>query len=414
MSSTLAGDPPQVPALASRRVDQRFLPAVFITNLGNNIQLIASSLLIFKDSGTTLSVGWVYILVALPQMLLAVPLGRLADRFDRRKLCVTADVLSALTAAALPVWLLLGGTGTSAVYAVNLGLAVMAALFMPASLALMKERVPQERLGGFNINYEFAYQGGTMLSGVLGGIAVQFVGATPLFVFNAATFAASAVLIFSLGRRPERPEPDEWDRREAVTQAAPATPGPVLRLAVLYSIGSIIVTVANTLLLVVVVRRFHHGAATLGIADALACVGILIGIWIYKRVKDRFDYRLLIGVGYGVCAGLAFIQPQAIWTLLPGVFLAGLTFVFGRLPARSELMRHVPESRTGRVFGAANCFGLAVSVVLTVIVSAISDHHSVVLGYAALATVGTLATIAVIGSLYARPAAVRFHERRTR
>ncbi|MQY35021.1 hypothetical protein SRB17_29930 [Streptomyces sp. RB17] len=417
MTTLLAGTPPQEAGAAWRRTERLLLPAVFVTNLGNNIQLIASSLLIYKDSGTTLSVGWVYVLVALPQVLLSVLFGRWADKFDRRTLCVTTDVLSTLTAAFLPLWLVLGGTSTAAAYGVNLVLAVLSALFMPASMALMKERVPAERLGPFNANYEFAFQGGTMLSGVAGGFAVQFFGATPLFFFNAATFAVSAVLLFSLGRRPATEpapaaagtaEPDPETPETEATAPAEALPrGPVARLAALFSIGSVIVTVANTLLLVVVVDRFHQGAATLGIADALACTGILIGIAVYKRLQEKADYRLLILVGYGVCAGLAFVQPLALWTLLPGVFLAGLTFVFGRLPARTELMRNIPDNRAGRVFGAANGAGLAVSLVLTLVVAYICDHYGVVRGYATLAAFGTLATVAVVGSLYARPHSLR-------
>ncbi|MBT2396906.1 MFS transporter [Streptomyces sp. ISL-100] len=426
MTTMLAGAPPHgARPAAYRRTERLLLPAVFVTNLGNNIQLIASSLLIYKDLGTTLSVGWVYVLVALPQVLLSVLFGRWADRFDRRTLCVVTDILSTLTAAFLPLWLLFGGDGSSAAYGVNLVLAVLSALFMPASLALVKERVPEERLGNFNANYEFAFQGGTMLSGVLGGFAVQFFGATPLFLFNALTFAASALLLFSLGRKPaatatagaaaEREptdgsstgsaEPATETVPEPATPAAPA--GPVLRLGLLFSVGSVIVTVANTLLLVVVIDRFHKGAATLGIADALACTGMLAGIALYKRIKDRVDYRLLILAGYGICAGLAFIQPYALATLLPGVFLAGMTFVFGRLPSRTELMRNVADERSGRVFGAANGFGLALSLVLTLVVAYVCDRFGIIQGYATLAAFGTLATVVCVGSLYVRPHSLR-------
>lgn len=424
MTTSLSGTAPD---RATLRTERLFLPAVFVTNLGNNIQLIAASLLVYKTSGTTLSVGWIYVLVAAPQVALSVLFGRWADRFDRRKLCVTADVLSALTALFLPVWLLFGRDGSGAAYAVSLVLAVLSALFMPASLALMKERAHPDHLGKFNANYEIAFQGGSMLSGVLGGFAIQFFGANPLFFFNAATFVASAVLLYSLGNKPataagtetaEAPAPVGSAESVGLTEPAtagdaadpapaPAAPGPVLRLGLLFSVGSVIVTVANTLLLVAVVERFHHGAGTLGVADALAGIGMLGAVVCFKRLKDRVDYRMLILLGYGGCAALAFVQPIAMWTLLPGILLGGFTFAFGRLPARTELMRAVSGERSGRVFGAANGFGLGLSVVLTILVAYVCDTYGILQGYATLGAFGVLATVAVIISLYLRPNSLR-------
>ncbi|MFI5631023.1 MFS transporter [Streptomyces sp. NPDC051664] len=422
MTTSLSG---VAPDRASLRAERLFLPAVFVTNLGNNIQLIAASLLVYKTSGTTLSVGWIYVLVAAPQVALSVLFGRWADRFDRRKLCVTADVLSALTALFLPVWLLFGKDGSNAAYVVSLILAVLSALFMPASLALMKERAHPDRLGSFNANYEIAFQGGSMLSGVLGGFAIQFFGTKPLFFFNAATFIASAVLLFMLGSKPRTApatadtadtadtdpvEPAGTDQaadRAAAVVPAPATRGPIVRLGLLFSIGSVIVTVANTLLLVAVVDRFKQGAGTLGIADALAGIGMLGAVFCFKRLKDRVDYRLLILLGYGGCAALAFVQPIAMWTLLPGIFLGGFTFAFGRLPARTELMRTVSGERSGRVFGAANGFGLAMSVVLTILVAHVCDTYGILQGYSTLGAFGVLTTVAVIVSLYLRPNSIR-------
>ncbi|MFJ7944781.1 MFS transporter [Streptomyces sp. NPDC096354] len=416
MTTSLSGVAPDRAALRAERL---FLPAVFVTNLGNNIQLIAASLLVYKTSGTTLSVGWIYVLVAAPQVALSVLFGRWADRFDRRKLCVTADVLSALTALFLPVWLLFGKDGSSAAYVVSLILAVLSALFMPASLALMKERAHPDRLGSFNANYEIAFQGGSMLSGVLGGFAIQLFGTKPLFFFNAATFIASAVLLFMLGSKPrtapgtadtDPAEPagtEDGAGRAPAVATAPTTRGPIVRLGLLFSIGSVIVTVANTLLLVAVVDRFKQGAGTLGIADALAGIGMLGAVFCFKRLKDRVDYRLLILLGYGGCAALAFVQPIAMWTLLPGIFLGGFTFAFGRLPARTELMRTVSGERSGRVFGAANGFGLAMSVVLTILVAHVCDTYGILQGYSTLGAFGVLATVAVIVSLYLRPNSIR-------
>jgi MFS family permease len=398
---------------AAGRPERLFVSATFTTMLGNNIQLIATSLLVYKTAGTALSVGWVFILTAIPQALFSAVFGRIADRVDRRTLCLVADVGSALTAAAFPVAIVFGANASDAGYVVTFILAVFASIFMPASNALFKERLPKERLGNFNSNYEVAYQGGALLSGAVGGVVVQLVGLTPLFYFNAATFIGSALCILAVGRRPIAAARAGTTPGTAAEAAAPAEPAatthpepaapvdrrPILRLTMLYAVGTVLITVENTLLLVLIVHRFREGAGLLGVADALAGIGMLVAATLYKKIKGRADYRYLITAGFVSCAVLIALQPIAVWTLLPCILLAGVSFGLGRVPARTEIMRAVDPDRVGRTFGAANAFGLAASVVATVVVSTIVGHHGVVPGFLTLTLIGGVPALAIGVSL---------------
>jgi MFS family permease len=408
----------------SGRPERLFVSATFITMLGNNIQLIATSLLVYRTAGSALAVGWVFILTAIPQALFSALFGRIADHVDRRRLCLVADLGSALTAVALPVAIVFGASPSGAGYVISFILALFASIFMPASNALFKERLPRERLGHFSSNYEIGYQGGALLSGVLGGFVAQLVGVTPLFYFNAATFVGSAVCILAVGRRAAaagasatpaaQAAAEAADAAEAAAEAAaPAEPAatthpepgapdgrrPILRLALLYAVGTVLITVENTLLLVAIVHRFHEGAALLGVTDALAGIGMLAAATLYKKIKDRADYRYLITAVFLSCAVLTAIQPIAVWTLLPCILLCGVSFGLGRVPARTEIMRAVDPDRAGRTFGAANAFGLAASVAATVVVATIVGHHGVVPGFLTLALIGGVPVVVIGVSL---------------
>jgi MFS family permease len=388
--------PTQIPFSTRRittasRPERLFISATFITNLGNNIQLIATSLLVYKLAGTALAVGWVFILTAIPQVLLSAVFGRLADRFDRRRLCLIADTGSALAALALPIVILLKANASDAGYVISFVLALFASIFMPASNALFKERLPIDRMGHFSANYEIAFQGGSLMSGVVGGLVAQLVGLTPLFYFNAATFIGSAVCILAVGRRPLAaiPAGTAGATGSAPDAGRPAPPAPVirrpiLRLAVLYGTGTVLITVVNTLLLVCIVFRFHQGAGLLGVVDAMAGIGMMCAAALYRRIKDRFDYRFLIMAGWLICVPLTTIEPIAIWVMVPCILVASTGFGMARVPARAELMRGVEHSRVGRTFGMINAAGLAASVAATVVVALIVGHHDVVPGFLAL------------------------------
>src|SRR2546423_11407394 len=92
-------------ASATRRAERLLVPAAFVTALGNNVQLIAGALLMIRSGKTMLAVGLLFIAVAAPQAVLSPWFGRVADRYDRRRLWIGCDLGSALPALALPVWL---------------------------------------------------------------------------------------------------------------------------------------------------------------------------------------------------------------------------------------------------------------------------------------------------------------------
>ena len=187
--------PPPVHSVRQKRskpAERLLLPAAFITTAGNAFQITAAAILVFRAGQNTLSVGWLFIAVSIPQVALSVLFGRLTDRIDRRTLCITADLISAATAFALPVWLWMHQSTTLGSYLCNLLLACSATLFMPASNALVKERIRDDLLVKYNARYEMATNAGMLMASSLAGFLVVMFGATPLFVFNSGTFVASA------------------------------------------------------------------------------------------------------------------------------------------------------------------------------------------------------------------------------
>jgi MFS family permease len=388
----MSGKSRTIVPVTTERTQRLLLPAVFITSLGNNIQLIAAALLMVRAQGSLLDVGWLFIAVAVPQAVLSPLFGRVADRFDRRALWVGSDLLSAVVAVAPAMGLALGWPRGAVVYGSNFALAVTAALFVPVSAALIKERVPAGRLRRFNAHYEMALQSGMLLSAAVGGLALQFFGPAPLFLFNAATFLASAVLVLATGRGP---------RRGASAVAAPvpvaqagAARAPLGPLIMLYAQGSVVVTVFNALMPVLVIAELHRGAAVVGVVDALGGTGFLLAAAAYRRTGARLGDLRLAFSGFLLCNVLFALQPRFGVTGLLLLVPAG-AFVFGqaRIASRTLLMASVDEGRVGRAFGAANAYGLAATVAVMLGTSAVTARAGVVTGFAAVAAVSAAASV---------------------
>ncbi len=361
----------------SRLAERLLVPAGFITTAGNAFQITAAAILVFHAEQTTLAVGWLFIAVSIPQVALALLFGKLVDRVDRRMLCVAADLVSATTAFALPVWLWIGGPANLGSYIANFLLACTTALFMPASNGLIKERIRDERLGKFNSHFEMASNTGMLLASSLAGFLVIWFGATPLFIFNSLTFIASAILVYAIGRKPAKASATTEATSDASSPVVAPVHQPVKRLALLYANGNIGLMVANVILTTLILQTFDQGAWMIGVVDALAGVGFIVGAALYGKVSKRFkgiNLAVLGTLGNLICLS---IQPLHYIALMAAIPFAGFCFAQGRIAARTLLMRASPEERVGRIFGGTQAVGLGLGVGATVGLSALADATTV-------------------------------------
>jgi MFS family permease len=391
----------------TRRAERYLIPATFVTTVGNAFQITAAAILVFRATHTALGVGWLFIAAAIPQVVLSLPFGQLADRYDRRMLCVVADVASAAIAIALPIWIWSGGSKNVGTYAVTFLLACLTALFLPASSALIKERIRDERIGTFNARYEMATQAGILMASSAAGFMVQFFGATPLFIINAATFVVSALCSIAIGPR-YATAPDEAEAAEAATAeagagatAAPAAGrkplgGLVVRLAVIYGSGQVMVVLANSLLTVLILQTFKAGPGFVGAVDAVIGLAFMTGAAMYARTSPHIRLPYLAIGGYLVACAMQFVLPISLIALMLCIPVTGFCFAQGRIATRTLLMKAVPVERSGFVFGATQAFGLTYSVAATIGLTALSDHTAVRYGFYGLAML-VAATVLVAG-----------------
>jgi MFS family permease len=388
----------------TRRAERLLVPAAFVTALGNNVQLIAGALLMIRSDRTMLSVGLLFVAVAVPQAVLSPYFGRLADRYDRRRLWIGCDATSAVLALTLPVWLTLGGAKGPGVYAANFALAVVAALFFPASNAMIKERVRPSQVRRFTANYEMATQAGMLLSATVGGLLVQRLGASPLLVFNAGTFVVSALLVGSVGKVPREVEPEAETVATAqiVFGAASSDSAgnatrqvPLVRLILLYAQGSVVVTVFNALLPKLVMGEWGRGAGLFGAVDAIGSLGFLAATAFYKVVGRRFGDLPIAVAGFLACNTVFVLQPQfGPGFLAAGVAIGAFTFGTARIASRTLVMTNVDAANVGRAFGLANGVGLAATVVVMLGVAELTDYTDTRWGFAATAAVSVTAALA--------------------
>src|ERR1051326_4965588 len=69
--------------------------------IGQQMQSVSVGWELYERTNSAMALGWVGLIQALPVILLALPAGHLADRFDRRRIVMLTQVVVAFTSLAL-------------------------------------------------------------------------------------------------------------------------------------------------------------------------------------------------------------------------------------------------------------------------------------------------------------------------
>ncbi|MCB0144246.1 MAG: MFS transporter, partial [Caldilineaceae bacterium] len=145
----------------------------FIAMLGTRIQSIAIGWDMYQRTGEALSLGLVGLAQALPTMLLALPSGYLADRFDRPRLVMISLVAMTCTSLGLAALSYAGGSN----FWMYVLLALDASAVMigrPARVALLPQLVPKEVFPNAVTWNTSMMQISGVLGPALGGIVIVY------------------------------------------------------------------------------------------------------------------------------------------------------------------------------------------------------------------------------------------------
>src|SRR5436190_14299833 len=96
------GSEPRQPLFANRNF-RLFFTGQLISNTGTWLQNVAQGVLVLRLTDSSLMVGVTNAALFVPVLLLALFGGRLADRFDRRRLLVATQILALCATGTLAV-----------------------------------------------------------------------------------------------------------------------------------------------------------------------------------------------------------------------------------------------------------------------------------------------------------------------
>jgi predicted MFS family arabinose efflux permease len=331
----------------------RLAVARFISVGGSMAAYTALIDLIFRRAHGSTVVLSLTVLLTMGAVGVFSPIGGLvADRWDRRRAMIASDLVGGALFLALafvgPVWLIL---------TVALLTAAAAAPFGAGSTAAIPNLVQDEALiARANARLWIGTTLGITLGPAIGGLLADRVGAGPVFVLNAVSFAGSAALVWSI-RAPFHGVADN-EAEHAGARGILAGFRYLRRDRV-----QLVLTVAWMILLLgigmaIVADRplaaaFSAGSIGFGVMLGLYGIGAVVGSWLASRLTAATEPTALV-TGFAVAgvAGIGIWQARAFWIVLACNLVWGVGDAVTRVAKVGILQRRTPDAIRGRVVGA--------------------------------------------------------------
>jgi MFS family permease len=352
---------PGVPAVLREEPQYRLLfGSQVLSILGDRVTSIALPFAVLSVGGGVGDVALTSAAQFLPFVLLALPAGVWADRWDRRRILITSDVVRMVTQAVAAVLLLSDTARVAHLVVLAAVFGAADAFFAPAFSGLLPTTVapvniqPADALSGLTFSL------GNVVGPVLAGLLIAYAGGPgSALVLDAVSFAVSVVLLLPLRPRLVSEALTEEDPTATTTSF-----GASLRegwgevrsrswvVGFLGGFSAYHVVVLPSIFVVgpVLMQQEYDGARSWALVTALFGVGNILGDLLLLRWRPAHALRAGALMLIGSSCQAAIIGSHlpdwgiGVLELLTGICVTGMFTLW-----ETSLGEHIPSAALSRV-----------------------------------------------------------------
>jgi MFS family permease len=378
--------------------------AQLLSVVGDQLARVALTVLVYERTRSALLASITFVVSIVPTFFGGVTLAWLADRFPRRRVMITCDIAR----CALVLVMTLPGLSLPSLVVLLFVVTLVGAPFTAARAAIYPDVLTGDRYVMGTAVTLTTYQFAQVLGFAAGGTEVAFFGTRTSLVIDAATFAASAIIVWAWVR--PRAAPAKADRGHDLPRLAGIVAGarlvlarPALRWPLLFGLLAAFYAAPEG-----VAAPLAHdvggGAAAVGVILAANALGQCCGaIMLSRFAASPTRLRVMGPLAVAACGVLVlfFAQPDLIGCLL--ILVASGLCASYQLAANAAFVQAAPQQQRSQAFGLAQG-ALSLSQGTAMIVAgAAAQHHAPARVIAVFGAVGAVVAMAV--------AAGRAHDR---
>lgn len=329
----------------------------FFSMLGTRIQSVAIGWDMYQRTGEPLALGYVGLVQAAPTMLLALPAGYLADKYNRPRLVMISLLAMTVTSLGL-AGLSLSGGPVSMMYLFLFLDAVAVMLGRPARVALLPQLVPTRVFANAVTWNTSLMQISGVLGPALGGFVIAVLDVPVAYIAAAVTSFGFALLLRRLNFQSEGPKAGSVSIQNLLAGIEFVRKTRIILAMITLDLFAVLLGGAVYLLPIFAEDILQVGASGFGWLRAAPAAGAfcMAIFMVYMPPMKRAGRALLLNVaGFGV-ATIFFGFSKSFWFSFAMLFLTG-AFDNVSMVIRQTLQQLLtPDQMRGRVSAVSSIF----------------------------------------------------------
>lgn len=348
----------------ARNRDFRLLQAGrLLSGAGSEATTIAYPLLVLATTGSATKAGIVMFARLVPAALLALPAGLAADRWNRKRLMIGADVVRGLAVASLGAVIVLDRLAFWHVAVVALVEGTGSALFSPAAAGALRAVVPPRQLPAA-AGVQEARSASVMLLGPPIGGALFGLGRAVPFLVDAASYLCSIGSLACM-RTPfqeARPIDPAGLRTRVADGVRFLWSHPFLRTcALLWGLGNFALP-GLLLTIVVLAQRDGLSSGRIGVLTATFGACVLFGSLVSPLIRRWCSVRTILLLELWAWSGCtAFLIWPNVYVLVAGILPTAVAIPVSDSVVTGYRIAVTPDRLIGRVEGVRTTISLAIA-----------------------------------------------------
>lgn len=327
----------------------------FLSAIGGGLTSFGLGVYVFSQTGSAANMALVTLLAFLPTVLLSVPAGVLADRYDRRVLMMVGDGCSALGILYILICMI---SGKAALYQICIGVFIssaFSALLEPAYRATVTDLLTDEEYSKASGMVSIAGSARYLVSPVLAGVLLAVSDIRLLLVIDIFTFfptvIAAAIVRKEIAVKKVLEVKDTFT--DSLRQGWRTIKGSrgLLLLILVSMVITCFMGICQTLAQPMILD--FSDSSILGMTETICACGMLVtSLYLgAKGVKGGYVRTLSISL---FLAGIA-MAGFGMWESIPVICGFGFVF-FAMLPFANNCLDYlvrtnIPDEQQGRAWG---------------------------------------------------------------
>lgn len=345
----------------------------FVSIFGASIYSFAMGLHVLKITGSGLSFAMTLIVSIIPMLIINPFAGVVADKFDKKKIVVSMDILNGIFLMLLYIVSNIYGLNLLIIYISTFITTIFTTIFGISMESAIPNIVSENMLMNINSISKIIDSTSSILGPMVGGIVFALIDIRYFILFNGVSYIFSGVSEMFIDFKYNYNESNKKENSISFVKDMKNGLEYIIERKDIIGIFSVFISLnffmglSVTIPLPYIINNvLILDSRSLGIIQSAFPIGMIIGALIIKKIMQRASYKKILmfaSLALGICTnllGVPILFKNLLFTnTIYTFYYCGIMIVFGvaisfiDIPIMYMLQKLIPDEYRGRVLSIA-------------------------------------------------------------